>query len=785
MSVRSLQDQINSLLNKKVVQPKVGGVPSPDVETASVVESLALALMLQPKAALYVYYLAKSALLASITREVAAIETLKVTIQDLANTTYAIKDTKDLRRAQAAMLQLGVQGQLSADSNAFTRYSSAVDDFLNKQLSKNIKTPGSTEMVRPGEEAGLALPGDLSTIEDAHAEFLDRLYSLAVGVSNFLTTPFSALVGANAVYRAKKDLDSLLVELDEDESGSQSRDIANRIIASRAAVRLLGSKVDISAPVIDTVRHLPPDVLLTGKSVPTSVVASTAAGPFTMATGGSLSMTVAGQTVVTTALNQAGNSAAVLGGVVAFPVMVPANYHLFLRLEAIPGLVWTGPVYSTSGPTDQGTYSEVTLGGGWQLAGGAYFKILKVTLNSGYAPTVPPEVPPGGPTPQSRSLAQVLTAISSTLGSLGTAVEFVQAGTSRILIVASEPKVGNISIAPVAFTMETQGVGYEVPVGDPLYGATVYIPRTYNNSFHSGLGFDLYQTGVVGGTPASRIYEALKIVFPSLSSFVLNDDSSITMSSLVTSPGVAMDFAGTWAASLGLALNYVATSNEFYLLDENSNVVPPIGRADLGDFLETGTGQSTIARVKASTTELVAPIRTFSGPITVTSALYLVWQAVSSQVSAFLQSWTTGPYAVGLSSLDQLIAILIGSPTSPRRNEAIALLNDLKTQLLGLQSSLTTPGTTLATGSASKEKSVINNVTAIFTERKFDRALDLLVRCKIQEVFQLDWQSASYSGNLMKAAEDLAQSDVKFPDVTQDEGFDVIGQREVGPSGRP
>jgi hypothetical protein len=245
-----------------------------------------------------------------------------------------------------------------------------------------------------------------------------------------------------------------------------------------------------------------------------------------------------------------------------------------------------------------------------------------------------------------------------------------------------------------------------------------------------------------------------------------------------------MSFSGTWTASLGLLSSYEATSNEVSLLDENASAVSPIGRVDVGDVFESATGESQISRLKASTLELASPIRTFSGPITVTSSLYLVWQEISAQVSLFLSTWTTGPYAVGLSSLDQLISILIGSPTSPRRSEAIALLNDLKSKLLSLQSSLTTTPATLPTGSASKERSAITNVVTLFTERKFDRALDLLLRCKIQEVFEVDWQSASYSGNLMKAAENIAQSDVKFPDTTKDEGYDVIGQREVGPSGR-
>lgn len=766
MSVRSLQDQVDSLLNKSVVQPKVGGVASPDVETASVIESLALAMMLQPRSAFYAYYLARNGLTAAINAEVAAIDALKVTVQDLSNNTFAIKDTKALKRAQAAMLQLSTQGQVSSDSNAFDRYNVAVNDFLDKQLSKNIKKPNSTEMVRPGEEAGLALPTDLATVKSAHTVFLDRLYALAVGITNFANTPFSSLVGANAVYRTKKDLDSLVAEIEADESGSQSRDAAVRLIAGRAAVRMLGTSIDLQAPVIDTVRHLPPDQLLSGESPATPAAAATAAGPFVMAPGGSLSMTAGGATVTSLALSQAGNAAAILGDAVAYPVSVPANYHLFLKLEAISGLSWTPGVVGT---TDDGTFSELTLGSGWTLDGaGTYFKTFKVVLNSGSSLTTPA----GSASPLSMTLANVLSAINTALGSVGSAQEFVAAGSNRILIYG-DTKVQRVSIAFSSFTMEPQSLGY---VGST--GATVLVPRFYTNSFHSSLGFSALPVGETGSTPADRVLQAMQMVFPSLVSFSLGTDGKIAMTSLVTGPGASLAFAGSWAGSLGLSASYQATSSRVLLKNEAGSV-SPVGLLDVGDSFICSSGSGTVTALRSDSFEIDSAITTFTGSITVTSALLRVWGFLDGQIQSFLGPWIDNKFSSDLSSLDQLIAVLIGSPTSPRRTEAISLLDDLRSQLTALQAALTGSQGMLLGVSATKEKAALNNVISLFTERKYDRALDLLLQCKLQEIFELDWQSVSYSGALMKAAESVAQADVKFPDLTQDEGFDVQGRREV------
>lgn len=750
MSVRSLQDQVSALLNKGVVQPKVAGTNSPDVESASLMESLALSLLLQPKAALYDLYLAKSGLLAAITAEIVAIEALKSAIQDLGNVTFAIKDLQALQRAQSSILQLSAQGLPSSSSGAFKRFSVSIDEFLNQQLAKNIKRPGSSVMVRPGEEAGLDLPPSLSSLKDQHTAFLDRLYALSVGVKNFLSTPFSAIVGANTLFRARADLDGVISDFSTDDSGAQSRDAAVRLIADRAALRLVGATVDVEAPVLDTGLVLPAgQPAISGMSAPTSAVSSTAAGPFVMSTGGTLVI----NGTSTTNLNQAGNHAAVLGDAVVFPVSVPANYHLFFNLEAVAGLTWTGP-------DSNGLYTEGTLGSGWSLVNGVYSKDFKATLNSGD----PSTTPPGSAAPLSMSLADVEAAFDTAIGALGTAVEFVTTGTGRLLLVASSVKINKITIIHSMVVIDSR--------------TTIPFPHVYSNSFHVELGFSSSPSGVTGSTPASRIAAALGIIFPAVASSVLNPDGTISLTSVNTAPGASLTVSGVWAADLGLATAQAVST--LVTLQSAGGPVSPLGLVDPGDVLKASTGTAVVASVRDSGMTLVTPLPTFSGPITITSALISVWLEIEDQVSAFLIQWLQGPFASDLASVDRLIAVLIGSPTSPRRSEALAVLNDLEAQLSGLQVALSSPAATLPVGSAAKERKAVEGVIQTLIERKYDRALDFFLRCQIQELFELDWQTASYSGNLMRAAADIARSDIKFPDSTKDEGYEVQGLRTRG-----
>jgi hypothetical protein len=720
----TLQDRVTNLLSKDIVQPKIRGVPRPDIETASVVESLALTMMLHPRSALYAHYLAKNGLVIAIDAEVAAIDVLKKSIQDLSNVTYAIKDTKALGRARSALLQLATQGRVSAESSAFTRYSDAVDDFLTLQLAKNVRRPGATELSRPGQEAAIALPSDLEAVKTAHMDLLDRLYALAVGAQNFLSIPFNAMVGANAVYRTKKDLDVLLAELAEDDSGTQSRDAVTRLLAGRATIRTLSTSVVMEGAVVDTLRQLPGGRRLSGvtPSVPPSVTSTP--GPFlNMAMG--MFCTVNGEGGGGTLMSQASNAPAVLSEEIAYPVAVSTGATLLLHLEAIPGLTWTQV---------GDYYSEPTLGGGWSVFGTTYGKVISVNLNTD--PTMP-----------LKSLPMILASITSGLGLYGSAVEFVS-DTNRILVIASEPKIQTLSV---------------VPPSGPLLG---------------------FVSDVVGvhGTPAKRVVYAMNELFNGLIIVTLNSDQSITLTSTDSTPGAKMHLWGTAVTEMGFSTefdySFVAYSDSVMLVEDGVSV-SPIGLVDVGDVLSSPTGSSTIKSLSSTVITLDTPIPTFLGPVTVTSGLYLVWEELTRQLDSFLGSWVIGPYASDLTALDQVIAVLVGSPTSPRRSEAVVLLDDLRTKLLSLRAGLTSTTATLPAGGGSQEKVVVQGILDIFTERKFTRAIDLFLRCKLQEVFQIDWQTASYSGDLMKAAEAIAQNDIKFPDSSKDEGFEVLGVREV------
>jgi predicted O-linked N-acetylglucosamine transferase (SPINDLY family) len=150
MTSRSLQDQVNTLLSRKVAEDRNQGRQSIDLEAAAIVENFATTLLLNPRVVLYFAHLARNGLLKVAQDEAAALVSLVKTVQDLGNVTYSIDSTASLELAKVALLQLENQN-VAATGPVYSRFESAVSTFLDKKLSRNVRRAGATEhrTIRP------------------------------------------------------------------------------------------------------------------------------------------------------------------------------------------------------------------------------------------------------------------------------------------------------------------------------------------------------------------------------------------------------------------------------------------------------------------------------------------------------------------------------------------------------------------------------------------------------------------------------------------------------------
>jgi hypothetical protein len=234
---------------------------------------------------------------------------------------------------------------------------------------------------------------------------------------------------------------------------------------------------------------------------------------------------------------------------------------------------------------------------------------------------------------------------------------------------------------------------------------------------------------------------------------------------------------------LGISGTFKASSSTFRLygtvLGVQTDPVSPVGLLDIGDVVETPTGTEKVVGITASRVTLSNSIPTFDGNIVVKSALTLAYQSMERLLQPFLEKWLTEDFASDLKKLSMAASsIRAGAPQS-QRNVVLEFLNRLDQQLVDLLSRLDDPSAVLPSRSASKERVVVDGITASLEERKFDKALSLFLRCKIQEALESTVDTASFGGTLLKAISDFARTDMVVPNRALDEGLESAHSQEI------
>ncbi len=723
MTVRSFQDHVRSLIGRRVAESKVDGAPSPDVEARAVLESVALNLLLKPRAILYLAHLARNGLLFSVNQELAAIDSLIRTVNDLANVTFATPNSQPLERARTALLQMESLERVNISGGDFQRFSKSIDEFLNKSLAKNVRRIGSPYLVRSSSEAAEDLPVEFAALKTLHTETVSKLLLLSVGVENFLRSSLGTVLGLTTAYRAREDIEEILSVIENGAAATQLRDIAVRLIGSRAALKSVGSLPSISDPLIDG-GTFPIGHSIRARTAPTAAVALSNTGPFAFSASASASVTVDGVVLSAPNFPQSGtdlnNRAFVVSSPVVFPVTVPNTASLFIYL-------------TRSSPS-----------AGYVLQpDGSYLMQVKVDFTAGPIP-----------------LSTVLSDINTELGVEGTAVEYVSAGSNRISIIANAA-VDSVSISPI------------------LTVPKILDPNDFDvftESAGSFLGFQSGQVGLVGSTPTSIVVDALNAFFGSLVVAGQTDEGEVSVTTVATEPGV--DMAIVADAATGLTGTYYAESSTLTLFGTAFGVaqdpIDPTPILDVGDIVSTPYGAYAVQAMTSEALTLGSAVRTFSGAIEATSALTTAASALDTAVQNFMPSWLGSTFGRNLTSLDRIVAMLSGKITSSTRNEVNASLSELKVALQGMRTMLETGPVPSTIGT--EERTIVNGIITTLEERRYDRALSLLLTLDLTTFLEMTGETASFGGNVLKAMSDLATTDVIFPNTEEDEdsGFKAL-----------
>lgn len=722
-TIQDIEDHVRGRTGVPVVAQDAGDIPAPDVEAVAIYNSIALNLLLRPKAILYLALLARNALVNTGTDELAAIDTLTQTLLDLGNITLDIVEVQDLIEARNSLVELQNLDKIDPTTPAYNKYINSVNDFLTRQLAKNVKTPGKTDLKRPSAEAAKALIPDFTSVTSSHDDLINRLNAVAVGVDNFKTSTLQTVLGQIAVSRAKIDIDDVIKTVQADPSGSQSKEIAIRLLASKAAVRASANFSSIDDLLLDDSHPVGyANVVATTDPAPV-VITSTKNVPIQHHAGWNITYND-GTNSVTASFPQTdfdyGGFGWIASAAVTYPVTIPAGSFFYVK----------NGIYDI--PVSGGTYP-------WENS-------TKVAITSG-----------------SRTIAQIIADINAVGGSTFAAREFIQPGTSRIVIYSKTSGTINLTSTYLKYT------------ADP-FGGSPAAPITETKSVHTLCGFDQEATGTVFPKTQDLI-DAFNLIFPTVASCVLNPDTSkLVFTSVETTPGVNVTMSaddGTASQPLGfISITSGATSQIVNLSGSINGVVTnpidPSQIMDPGDQVTINGAVSIVDSVTTSNFKLTVAVPTISGTsITANSAVKVAHDALNVLLVPFMQTWSKGNYASSLATLSRVIAPLRGDVSLASINNALAVLTDLRTNIASLVSLLQNSNTVLPSNAGTREKEVVTGIINTLQERKYDRALDFFMRCEVLDMFQMSSDTSSYAGNVQSALSDVAQTDVQFPDKTK------------------
>lgn len=713
MADPTLQDKVTALLSRS----SAGNSKSNSVvDSAVTFESILIKMLLYPRVVPYFGFMAANGLNAAITTELGLCDKLIQAIKDLGNQSKNIDDTSDLSAASAALSQLGGT-TFDTTSPGLQQFNKGVDNFLNGSIRDNVIGTDNT-LRRPASEAEPVITSLYSQLAEAHAEVLVRMSALSVGVDNFARIPFTSVIGQSVVARVRASIDAVIQGFTTDPTAAGARDAVLALLAGKASLRMIGSIPDPFAPVVDTVKGYPPGYLIHAKTAFAAPSVTTLAGP-TIPTSASLTIGGSGGSYTKSSFpldgvgmgSRACLYGTVVGSSVVFPSSPGANLYLFF----------------TNGTTK--TYKRINFTG-------------------------------------TMTMAAILAAINAAFstGTSGVAVEFVEAGSGRIAIV------------PTA--------GYSVtvvPMDDASAGGWV-APTAGTKSATGFLGFQMGQSARTGPVSGAFLFDVFRYItlhhLPAVQVSMV-DSTKVKLYLATGTPGTFLSMSGTATTSLfgqaTITTNGMTDQVILYGAAAGAVVDPinPLLVVQKNDTIKLGSTTSTIKDVSSTALTLTAPVKSYSGNVTVTATTGTLWRTLSSQLRSSVGAVLSSIFAKNLNKLRFAISGLSAASSPAKLSDTVTTVTDLKNVLSPVATALTTTPLPASTGGT--ERAAAREIINSLQEKKYDRALDFLLRAQFDKLMGLTSETASYGGSLMRATADVGTLDSVVVDPTKTEAHDKSG----------
>jgi len=690
-------------------------------EVSAVLEAVAQAFLLHPQAVLSFVLRAKNTLQQIVTTDLEYVDYMLTAIREVDAPSEPVSDLSDLIEAQTALIEVDRSGRVSEDLQSFGRYQRAIDRFLDEQLARSLKRRRRGEFERTGREARQDLFRALLGFGPIHALLEERLRLLRESVSDFQSVDVTKIVSTRAIARVRSSLKKVSSGLEKQTLSKTAAAI--ELLSGRDALRSVSDARGIYDPTIETgsfptnrdIRITSQPAKATALGTDEDVDLSAVAHPW-------------------------------LFDLVVDPLIVPSSYSLEL------------PVTGASGQP----YVKAAVGSStYEIISGQH--VLYVAFE-GVAPPPAQDVmvravalPIGGAV----TVSAILSALNNGVTGLiyGIAVEL---GAGRILIYGDVGVTGITILTSYPGTFDLSGV---------------YTPA--DESVHAVLGFsDRQESGDPNVFSPAELVDLLKDRVTGASFSVV--DGAIQVQSDSEELLSSLSFGGL-AEEFGFSASYAALPEYLELVEDGVAITPETVGVYVGsivraaDISETASRNlfSPVTRIEGTQLffDVLALPRCSAQEVTIDAPIVGTLRTLLNQLKPFV-----GAFSGDSQDLQRVLTPVLAKPTLAQINDAIRVLNVVRTRLQNLLDLLEAA---VVREDRTTFGSVAAKITASLQERSLDRSLDLLQSGQFSVFFGVDSQSASGSSHFMKTIEQVGRND--YPTTTVEEDIADLEPRATTP----
>jgi hypothetical protein len=303
-----LLNEVSKIFRASLSPGKDGGTLNTATEYRQLLEMASATFLFNPDAVFYIARLAANRLNITVLQEVAVLEDLLVSLDDLSQIGAPVRDTTSLNNARTAVLSLDAASSVTdrPETQRFVRQIDAYTTLLRENLISKEK---AGKFVRPREEAKDLIQTNLATLTSLHDSLLEQVFTLRGLLQDFLSLDLPSKVSATVLTTISSRLE------DDINTVSTTTDVANLAVnrqlflaslANKVSVKVLSSITDPTEykyrsptrPIPAGLTHLG---YVTGQGTPASVL--TGAGPWTLPISAPLVLSVNGGAPVSLSLD--------------------------------------------------------------------------------------------------------------------------------------------------------------------------------------------------------------------------------------------------------------------------------------------------------------------------------------------------------------------------------------------------------------------------------------------------------------------------------------------------